>query len=394
MRIPAALAAVAAFSAAAIPAASADRIVLYENPQYRGRGITVTQQASDLGDMGLHGRAASMSVQGGLWEVCTQAHFRGRCRTYGPGEYPSLEGDEYRIASVRAVASASREAADDGGRRGSGEAEILLFDRRDFSGPLRTLTAATPNFERLGINDAAASIVVERGTWELCTDANYRGNCRTYGPGRYPSIPGGQDDAYSSARPVAGAAGSGRWEEANDAEVSLFDRRNFDGPLRTLRGEVPDFGPLGFNDAVASIIVQRGTWQFCTDAAFRGECRIYGPGRYPSLPAGQDDRYSSARPVDAGSMAQGRGRPSQGSPRIRLFEHGQFGGRSIWIGSSTPDLVRIGFNDRADSVIVESGTWILCSDANRGGACRSFGPGRYPELPRELRSRVSSAYPR
>ena len=52
---------------------------------------------------------------------------------------------------------------------------------------------------------------------------------------------------------------------------------------------------------------------------------------------------------------------------------------------------RTGFNDRAESVRIESGYWVFCSDANFEGECRTFGPGDYPNLPRELDHRISSA---
>jgi hypothetical protein len=94
-----------------------------------------------------------------------------------------------------------------------------------------------------------------------------------------------------------GGWGQGVWGHVEKAEVRLYDRRHFERPLRTLTGAVPDFGPLGFNDAVASLEVRLGTWEFCTDANFRGVCRIYGPGQYPVIQEGLDDSYSSARPV-------------------------------------------------------------------------------------------------
>ena len=174
---------------------------------------------------------------------------------------------------------------------------LSLYNRRHFQGLLANITGPVPDFERMRINDAAASLVVREGTWELCTDAHFRGECRIYGPGQYDTIPDGHDDAYSSARPVVQGQGQGGWGHVEKAEVRLYDRRHFERPLRTLTGAVPDFGPLGFNDAVASLEVRLGTWEFCTDANFRGVCRIYGPGQYPVIQEGLDDSYSSARPV-------------------------------------------------------------------------------------------------
>lgn len=395
MRPTAVLAALAA--AIALPAL-ARQAVLYESPGLRGRSVTIDREAPNLAYHGFANRASSMYVMSGDWEFCTQPYFRGRCSTYGPGEYPSLGGQANRVASARPV---------DGAIAGPGSAadgDVTLFDRRNFQGPMRTLTGPAPDFEQLRINDAAASLVVRGGNWELCTDARFRGDCRVYGPGEYAAIPFGHDDAYSSARPVARAAGvpvaGGAWRPTGEAEVILYDRRSFEGPLRTLRRATPDFGRLGANDAAASIDVRRGTWEFCTDANYRGECRIYGPGRYPAIPAGQDDRYSSARPVEGGwtagrpGLRPGSPRGSAGPVRLRLFEFPQFGGRSIWIRSSTPDLERAGFNDRAGSAIVEGGLWRLCSDAGQQGECVDFRPGQYPVLPPALRARVSSAYTR
>jgi hypothetical protein len=277
--------------------------------------------------------------------------------------------------------------------------QAVLYEGRDFRGRSITITQTAPNLGYHGFEDRASSLFVLSGTWEICSEPYFRGQCRIYGPGEYPTL-GGQSNRISSARAVgsgghAGPAAVGReWVDSGAPEVSVFDRRDFQGPLRTLREVTPNFEPLGFNDAIASIVVRRGTWEFCTDAFFRGECRTYGPGQYPSLPRGHDDRYSSARPVEGGWQGAGPPREqwSQGPARIRLFEYGQFAGRSIWLGANTPDFDRIGFNDRAESVIVEGGNWTLCSDANQGGECRVFRPGQYPVLPPELRSRVSSAY--
>ena len=277
---------------------------------------------------------------------------------------------------------------------------VILYENDNFRGRSVTLRQPAANLAYHGFENRVSSLNVMSGTWEVCTEPFFRGRCRTFSPGKYASL-GGLSNSISSARAVeaprkgqAGAPGA-QWTDTGAAEVSVYDRRDFQGPLRALREATPNFEPLGINDAVASIVVRRGTWEFCTDAHYRGECRTYGPGRYPSLPAGQDDRYSSARPVAEGARDDRREAREQGSAaaRIHLFEHGQFAGRSIWLNASTPNFERIGFNDRAESVIVEGGAWTLCSDANGQGKCFLFRPGRYPVLPPDLNSRISSAYP-
>ena len=284
---------------------------------------------------------------------------------------------------------------------------ITLYEGPNMRGRSVSLSRSTPNLGYLGFENKAASAYVTDGRWELCTEPYFKGQCRTYGPGQKPSLDG-QSYRVSSARIADDGlyepAPSDRWSNSGDAEVVVYDRSNFSNQLRTLREATPNFDPLGFNDAVASLVVRRGTWQFCTDAYFRGECVTYGPGRYPSLP-GKDDKFSSARPVNGGwggnhgggNHGGGGGWNNgndYGSPRIRLFEHGNFGGRSVWIERTTSNFDRMGFNDRAESVIVEGGSWRLCSDANGRGECEEFGPGQYPTLPRGLASKISSAYVR
>lgn len=50
-------------------------------------------------------------------------------------------------------------------------------------------------------SDRTSSIIVHRGTWEMCTEPGFRGRCETLEPGRYPSL-GRLDDRISSVRQV------------------------------------------------------------------------------------------------------------------------------------------------------------------------------------------------
>ena len=66
------------------------------------------------------------------------------------------------------------------------------------------------------------------------------------------------------------------------------------------------------------------------------------------------------------------------------------GDRYVVQGDYMRDLANTGFNDRAQSLRVERGYWIFCSDAEFRGQCRTFGPGDYQRLPRALDNRISS----
>jgi hypothetical protein len=282
--------------------------------------------------------------------------------------------------------------------------EAVVYEGADFRGRSVALRDDMGNFALVGFNDRAASLYVMGGTWEFCTDAYYRGSCRLYEPGQYRNL-GGQARRISSGRLVgagqgAGHAlrpGEGRWQDVGRGDVSVFDAQDFRGFLATLSDPVRDFDRLGINDKVASLIVNRGTWEFCTDAQFRGTCHVYGPGEYRALP-GRDDAYSSARPVQPGSPGVisppiGRMPPDRwrgARPRIALFDANDFHGRSIWLDGPMDNLEFMDFNDCTRSIVVEVGTWRLCSDAAGEGECHDLGPGRYPAIPRGLHGRLSS----
>jgi hypothetical protein len=66
---------------------------------------------------------------------------------------------------------------------------------------------------------------------------------------------------------------------------------------------------------------------------------------------------------------------------LTLFSDSNFRGQRVTLDREAPNLADFGFNDRASSVVVRSGTWMLCEHANFGGRCAEFGPGEYRELP-------------
>ena len=47
-----------------------------------------------------------------------------------------------------------------------------------------------PNLNTTGFNDRASSLRVQSGYWIFCSDSEFRGECRTFGPGDYASLPG------------------------------------------------------------------------------------------------------------------------------------------------------------------------------------------------------------
>lgn len=178
------------------------------------------------------------------------------------------------------------------------------------------------------------------------------------------------------------------------SELTLFEHDNFKGRRFTVHDVVNNLGDTGFNDKASSAVIGRGTWQLCDDAYFRGNCVTLRPGQYPALrPMGLNDRISSARELGGWGPppASGGGHWGDGV-RVVLYEGPNFSGRSYVVtDNSLRDLSGTGFNDRASSLRVEQGYWMFCSDDNYHGACLTYGPGDYANLPRELNNRISSA---
>jgi len=366
-------------------AASAAELTLYEEPGFGGAQLMLRGYAPNVSNYGMGNGVQSLVVHSGRWQVCNEPDFRGQCMELAPGQYGGLDGNfNRRVASAREVASNGRNT---GGYRNYGRGIIKFFSRPTFGGRSLDLQEDTANFVERGYNDRAASIIVSEGTWELCTDANYSGNCRLYGPGRYADLGWGMSGQVSSARVVrnphdAPAMLGGGWGRVppNDQGTSrliLFRDEGLRGPSMALSGTVVNFDEVRYNDSAASMVVEGGSWLVCSDAYFRGNCRVFGPGRYDQLrDTGLARVISSARPAAPETI----GRRWGGSENVQLFSGPDFGGSSRSFGGDVANLQEAGFNDRARSMVVNAGQWEMCSDAGFRGQCMVVGPGSYANL--------------
>ena len=72
------------------------------------------------------------------------------------------------------------------------DARATLYEGPNLSGRAFPLNDAVANLGRAGFNDRASSLRVESGYWIFCSDSEFRGECRTFGPGEYASSAGPQ----------------------------------------------------------------------------------------------------------------------------------------------------------------------------------------------------------
>jgi uncharacterized protein YcfJ len=90
---------------------------------------------------------------------------------------------------------------------GVASAQVTLYGQEGMRGRSFTAAGEVDNLAGTGFNDRAASMVVQRGEWEVCEDSAYRGDCRIVRPGQYPSLAAmGLGKQISSIRPLRGPA--------------------------------------------------------------------------------------------------------------------------------------------------------------------------------------------
>jgi hypothetical protein len=190
---------------------------------------------------------------------------------------------------------------------------------------------------------------------------------------------------------------------ASAGELTVFSGPGFQGQNLTLRGDMRDLRPSGFNDRIGSMIVRSGRWEVCLDLDFRGDCRVFGPGEYRSrdrwtvrvtairaMDGGRDGDYRDGAYRDdneRGGRGRGRGR---GRESIEMFSAPNFGGERFQVRRDMRQLDRSTFDDRAASLIVHGGQWEVCQHPDFGGRCRVFGEGEYPTLERGLNRAITS----
>ncbi len=190
-----------------------------------------------------------------------------------------------------------------------GRDSVTIYREQDFRGDQRRLSGELRNFNDVNLNDRVSSIRVDGGTWEFCEDADFHGRCMIVRSDISNLAGSSYDDKFSSVRPVADRRGDNRDDRRNDrcddrrddrdnrdGGVTLYADVGFAGVSRTA-SETRDFRTLNFNDTLSSIRIRSGTWEFCTDADFRGRCMTFDRDVPSLVSQGLNDAISSMRRV-------------------------------------------------------------------------------------------------
>jgi Beta/Gamma crystallin len=271
--------------------------------------------------------------------------------------------------------------------------EITLFQNRDFRGNATTLQSPMLDMERNGFT-TASSAVVRSGVWQACTNANFQGQCVQLQPGQYRDVNALLSDDVASVREIstASAVPAPVIVASTEPRIALFELPGFNGRSLELSKTMGGLDRSGVYAGADAAVVYGGVWRLCSRQYFRGECADFTPGRYENL-GSLTGRVSSAELVAVAATAPvSIAPPPVVTGRVVLYEQPNFRGDSVVINRSViSNLQRVGFNDRAASMVIESGTWMFCTDAGFRGSCYTLGAGHYASLPRDVDRRIASA---
>jgi len=182
------------------------RISFYERENFAGRGVTATEMISDFNEIGFNDTTRSVVVHAGAWEVCHDKQFRGDCTVLQPGQYPRMQGSlDRELSSARPVALAGTDPGP-GPVYGDRHERVraVLYEGPRFTGRSYVVEEnVLRDLDRTRFNDRASSLRVERGYWMFCSDAQFAGECLTFGPGEYPQLPAPLDNRISSGRRIS-----------------------------------------------------------------------------------------------------------------------------------------------------------------------------------------------
>ena len=254
--------------------AFAGRITLYEGQDFQGQHVTTTDSMAIVGSPTLANAASSIVVTEGVWEACTDAYFRGRCVQLLPGEYPranvNLNG---RVASVRHVEYAGRATP------------VVINPQAVNINPQSVVVTPAPivvNPPQVVVNPAP---VVVNPPQVVVYPAPVVTNAQPVVVTPVPAVISppaavvvNTQPAVVAPPPVVAVAPTGR--------VILYEYPNFGGGWAIIdRGQAKDldWANFSYGHRATSVRVESGTWMFCSEMTFQGECQVLGPGEYPQL---------------------------------------------------------------------------------------------------------------
>jgi len=198
-----------------------------------------------------------------------------------------------------------------------------------------------------------------------------------------------------------------QFQRGGDVSIILYSDTGFRGEARAYYGDVESLSRDGFNDLARSVEIRGGAWTLCRDRGGRGRCQTIEHSIADLGQLGLDCELTSFYQSgfsDAGFRRDRGGRHDRrrndrrrggfghGDAPVFLFTDDDFEGRSVGIYGPT-NLRDVGFNDKADSIVIQQGTWIVCTKRDLEGKCDVLGQSVYDLDDIDLDDNISSIAP-
>jgi len=157
--------------------ARAERLRVYEELNFGGNSMLFSvPQATLAVDTGA-GTFKSAKVISGRWLLCERPSYAGNC-VWISRDIPSFSelavAGEFRSARPERVPMLRREW---GGRPLPSRSALVFFGEEDFRGTWVAIDEDIADLREKNVGMKPASVVVQRGTWRICTQPNFTGSC-------------------------------------------------------------------------------------------------------------------------------------------------------------------------------------------------------------------------
>jgi hypothetical protein len=234
-------------------------------------------------------------------------------------QQPRLTALTCAVAAALALAAAQASAG-----------TITLYEDAGFRGHSMSTVEPLTNVARSPFRELASSAVVNDGAWEVCTDTEFRGRCARLTPGSYAALSRQLDGRVVSVREVPYGSDAVRVSIAPDSpplaaaavvappviepprvvlhesapppvipgRAVLYQNPNFAGAKAAIDADrAPDLDWAHFTNPASSVRIEAGNWLMCSQIGYQGDCRVLGPGEYPTLTGLFANGIYSAREV-------------------------------------------------------------------------------------------------
>ncbi|OYW87136.1 MAG: hypothetical protein B7Z22_05155, partial [Hyphomonas sp. 32-62-5] len=167
-------------------------ITLYADTNLRGEAVELTGDQPNFNLLRFNDKARSIDVRGGVWMVCADGNYKGRCEYI---DRPVRNLGEIGLSG--AISSAKRVPYDKGPR----SYDIALFADGNYGGAFLGFDEGVADLSQYRFNDTASAIMINRGDWLVCEHADYRGQCELLeaSTGNLSTL--GLNDKITSIRP-------------------------------------------------------------------------------------------------------------------------------------------------------------------------------------------------